>query len=497
VVNDPSIDPSSNKIYQHYYANISAPNNLKLDYQITLTAYSGGSCFIGTTKNINIIPPPEMPIIQTTKDYLCLFDTLTLNTSTLGGIGDFSYLYTSDNSHASIFGNVIKGLLNGSAQVSMKAIDRKNCIYPYQNIFSINVRDIPTAEILPGDSIICNGDAINIAGAGRGYDNSPISTYSWYRNDTLISTLSTNSISNNIPGWYKLTVNDGKCNSLATAGKKVSPLNITKHTFSHVPNICVGVPLIINTTAVDQPNVHYNWNFGDGFNYLKASPGNHKYIDKGDFKIKLNVTNDYCPRYNYLQIGNTVKVLSPVASKTFRHVFLANQDNIIVTKTDPGYVIYKWNPSININNANIPNPIFNGDRYTEYSLTRTDTVSSCAVIDEYEIVVTREVFVKVPNAFTPNNDGLNDVLKVEHSVGVLPDGFDFKIYNRWGKLMFHKQDINIGWDGRDANGVLQEMDGYNYVLYYKYNQTTKSPDGQFVTNTITTAPITGTIILFR
>jgi gliding motility-associated-like protein len=359
------------------------------------------------------------------------------------------------------------------------------------------VRDIPTAEILPGDSIICNGDAINIAGAGRGYDNSAISTYSWYRNDTLISTLSTNSISNNIPGWYKLTVNDGKCNSLATAGKKVSPLNITKYTFSHVPNICVGVPLTINTTAVDQPNVHYNWDFGDGFNYLKASPGNHKYIDKGDFKIKLNVTNDYCPRYNYLQIGNTVKVLSPVASNTFRYVFLANQDNVIVTKTDPGYVIYKWNPSININNANIPNPIFNGDRYTEYSLTRTDTVSSCAVIDEYEIVVTREVFVKVPNAFTPNNDGLNDVLKVEHSVGVLPEGFDFKIYNRWGKLMFHQQDINIGWDGRDANGVLQEMDGYNYVLYYKYNQTTKSPDGQFATNTITTAPITGTIILFR
>ena len=497
VVNDPSINSNANKVYQHYYANITAPNKLDLDYQITLTAYSGGSCFIGTAKNINIIPPPEMPIIQTTKDYLCLFDTLTLNTSTLGGIGAFSYLYTSDNSNASIFGNAIKGLLNGSAQVSMKVIDRKNCVYPYQNIFSINVRDIPTAEILPGDSIVCNGDAIIIAGAGRGYDNSAISTYSWYRNDTLISTLSTNSISNNIPGWYKLTVNDGKCNSLATAGKKVSPLNITKYTFSHVPNICVGVPLIINTTAVDQPNVHYNWDFGDGFNYLKASPGNHKYIDKGDFKIKLNVTNDYCPRYNYLQIGNTVKVLSPVASKTFRYVFLANQNNVIVTKKDPGYVMYKWSPSININNAFIPDPIFNGDRYTEYSLTRTDTVSSCAVIDEYEIVVTREVFVKVPNAFTPNNDGLNDVLKVEHSIGVLPDGFDFKIYNRWGKLMFHQQDINIGWDGRDANGVLQEMDGYNYVLYYKYNQTTKSPDGQFATNTITTAPITGSIILFR
>jgi gliding motility-associated-like protein len=489
-----------NKVYKHFYKNINAPNNL--NYTIRINASSGGICQTAISNSLKIVAPPEFPIITTIKDYLCKSDTLLLNVVSNGGVGPFINTWTSDNTNASIDNSksTINGIIPGQVQVSLKVKDSKNCVYPYPSLAFFNtmlVRDIPTAEILPGDSIICNGDAINIAGAGRGYDNSPISTYSWYRNDTLISTLSTNSISNNIPGWYKLTVNDGKCNSLATAGKKVSPLNITKYTFSHVPNICVGVPLIINTTAVDQPNVHYNWNFGDGFNYLKASPGNHKYIDKGDFKIKLNVTNDYCPRYNYLQIGNTVKVLSPVASKTFRHVFLANQDNVIVTKTDPGYVIYKWNPSININNANIPNPIFNGDRYTEYSLTRTDTVSSCAVIDEYEIVVTREVFVKVPNAFTPNNDGLNDVLKVEHSVGVLPDGFDFKIYNRWGKLMFHKQDINIGWDGRDANGVLQEMDGYNYVLYYKYNQTTKSPDGQFVTNTITTAPITGTIILFR
>ena len=493
-------EPMLNKIYKHFYKNINAKSIL--DYSIKIKASSGGVCIREISNSLKIVAPPEFPIITTIKDYLCKSDTLLLNVVSNGGVGPFINTWTSDNTNASIDNSksTINGIIPGQVQVSLKVKDSKNCVYPYPSLAFFNtmlVRDIPTAEILPGDSIICNGDAINIAGAGRGYDNSPISTYSWYRNDTLISTLSTNSISNNIPGWYKLTVNDGKCNSLATAGKKVSPLNITKYTFSHVPNICVGVPLIINTTAVDQPNVHYNWNFGDGFNYLKASPGNHKYIDKGDFKIKLNVTNDYCPRYNYLQIGNTVKVLSPVASKTFRHVFLANQDNVIVTKTDPGYVIYKWNPSININNANIPNPIFNGDRYTEYSLTRTDTVSSCAVIDEYEIVVTREVFVKVPNAFTPNNDGLNDVLKVEHSVGVLPDGFDFKIYNRWGKLMFHKQDINIGWDGRDANGVLQEMDGYNYVLYYKYNQTTKSPDGQFVTNTITTAPITGTIILFR
>lgn len=499
-------EPTINKIYKHFYKNINAPSNLNLNYTIKINASSGGICQTAISNSLSIVPPPEFPIITTIKDYLCKSDTLVLNVLSKGGVATlaapFINTWTSDNTNAVIDNarSIIYGVTPGQVQASLKVKDNKNCVYPYPSLAFFNsmvVRDIPTAEILPGDSIICNGDAINIAGAGRGYDNSPISTYSWYRNDTLISTSSTNSINNNIPGWYKLKVNDGKCFSVATAGKKVSPFNITQRIFTHVPNICIGVPLIINTTAVEQLNVQYNWDFGDGFNYLKASPGNHKYIDKGEYKIKLKVTNDYCPRYNYQLIGNTVKVMSPVASKSFKYVFLANQDNIIITKKDPGYVMYKWSPTLNINNAFIPDPTFNGDKYTEYSLTRTDTVSSCAVIDEYEIVVTREVFVKLPNAFTPNNDGLNDILKVEHSIGVLPDGFDFKIFNRWGKLMFQTKDINIGWDGRDFNGVLQEMDGYNYVLYYKYDQITKSSNGQFETNTIIVPPITGTVILFR
>jgi len=488
VVNDPSIDPSANKVYQHYYANISAPNNLKLNYPITLTAYSGGTCFIAAKKDISLIPPPETPIIQTAKNYLCFMDSLTLNTTTSGGLADFNYLYISTNANASISGNNIKGLLAGTAEVSLQVTDRKKCIYPYNNHFSIPVIDIPTAEILPGDSIICNGDAINLAGAGKVYNNGPINTYSWYRNDTLISTLPTNSISNNIPGWYKLTVNDGKCNSLATAGKKVSPLNIIKYSFTHVPNICIGVPLIVNTNAVDQYNVHYNWDFGDGFNYLKASPGSHKYMAKGDFKIKLNVVNDYCPKYNYQIIGNVVKVTSAIKPTTFKYFFLAKQPFNIVTKTDPGYVQYKWNPAKFLDNPNQPNPIFNGDKSTDYTLTRIDTITSCSVTDEYEIIVSTEVFANVPNAFTPNNDGLNDLLKVEYSLGIGAD-FNFKIFNRWGKLMFETNDKNKGWDGRDSSGLLQEMDGYSYLLAYNYIDP--------LTSELKSIKKTGSVILFR
>ena len=488
VVNDPSIDPSANKVYQHYYANISAPNNLKLNYPITLTAYSGGSCFISAKKDISLVPPPETPITQTAKNYLCIMDSLTLNTTTNGGLADFNYLYTATNTNASISGNNIKGLLPGTAQVSLQVTDRKKCIYPYSNHFSIPVIDIPTAEILPGDSIICNGDAINLAGAGKAYNNGPINTYSWYRNDTLVSTLPTNSISNNIPGWYKLTVNDGKCNSLATASKKISPLNIIKYSFTHVPNICIGAPLIVNTNAVDQYSVHYNWDFGDGFNYLKASPGSHKYMAKGDYKIKLNVTNDFCPKYNYQIIGSAVKVASAIKPTTFKYFFLAKQPFNVVTKTDPGYVQYKWDPEIFLDNPIKANPIFNGDKSTDYTLTRIDTITSCSVTDEYEIIVSTEVYANVPNAFTPNNDGLNDLLKVEYSLGIGAD-FNFKIFNRWGKLMFETNDKNKGWDGRDSSGLLQEMDGYSYLLAYNYIDP--------LTSELKSIKKTGSVILFR
>ena len=488
VVNDPSIDPNANKIYQHYYANISAPNNLKLNYPITLTAYSGGTCFIAAKKDISLVPPPETPIIQTAKNYLCLMDSLLLNTTTSGGLADFKYLYTSTNTNASITGAYIKGLLAGTAQVSLQVTDLKKCIYPYNNHFSIPVIDIPTAEILPGDSVICNGDAINLAGAGKAYDNGPISTYSWYRNDTIISTLPINSITNNTPGWYKLTVNDGKCNSLATVGKKVFPINITKYTFTHVPNICIGVPLIVNTNAVDQYSVYYNWDFGDGFKYLKANPASHKYMAKGDYKIKVSVTNDYCPKYNYQVIGSLVKVVAAIKPTTFKYFFLAKQSFNVVTKTDPGYVQYKWNPEIFLDNSNKPNPIFNGDKSTDYTLTRLDTITSCSVTDEYEIIVSTEVYANVPNAFTPNNDGLNDVLKVEYSLGIGAD-FNFRIFNRWGKLMFQTNDKNKGWDGRDPSGLLQEMDGYSYLLEYNYIDP--------LTSVLKNTRKTGSVILFR
>jgi len=73
--------------------------------------------------------------------------------------------------------------------------------------------------------------------------------------------------------------------------------------------------------------------------------------------------------------------------------------------------------------------------------------------------------IYVPNAFTPNGDGINDVLYVRPitiSSSNL-ESFIFRIYNRWGRKVFESKSINIGWDGT-AKGELQNEGVYSYLI---------------------------------
>jgi gliding motility-associated-like protein len=71
---------------------------------------------------------------------------------------------------------------------------------------------------------------------------------------------------------------------------------------------------------------------------------------------------------------------------------------------------------------------------------------------------TREIFV--PNAFTPNGDGKNDVVKV---FGNYIASIDFRIFNQWGQLIFQSTALATGWDGKHK-GVLQPVGVYAYTL---------------------------------
>jgi gliding motility-associated-like protein len=78
--------------------------------------------------------------------------------------------------------------------------------------------------------------------------------------------------------------------------------------------------------------------------------------------------------------------------------------------------------------------------------------------------VSTDVVLSVPKAFTPNNDNLNDILKIEYGAGIKTLN-RFVIFNRYGRIVFQTNDITKGWDGR-VNGYDQEMDAYTYLIDY-------------------------------
>jgi gliding motility-associated-like protein len=74
-----------------------------------------------------------------------------------------------------------------------------------------------------------------------------------------------------------------------------------------------------------------------------------------------------------------------------------------------------------------------------------------------------EIFI--PNSFTPNGDGRNELFK---AYGNIIAGINMKIFNQWGQLIYETSDVQSGWDGRHK-GRLQPMGVYVYAIRIKLN----------------------------
>lgn len=123
---------------------------------------------------------------------------------------------------------------------------------------------------------------------------------------------------------------------------------------------------------------------------------------------------------------------------------------------------YSWNPPGELSCDTCYNPVSTTSVSATYTLLVTDHPLQCYNTPHlFRVIVKPVVSLDVPTAFTPNGDGINDV--------IYPDGWGlkkllyFRVYNRWGQLIFESNDLSVGWDGR-YNGVLQNIETYVYQV---------------------------------
>jgi gliding motility-associated-like protein len=126
---------------------------------------------------------------------------------------------------------------------------------------------------------------------------------------------------------------------------------------------------------------------------------------------------------------------------------------------------YTWTPETGISCLDCNQPVIQPFESTTYELVISDT-NHCFSSESFEIVlvVKKEYRIGVPEAFTPNNDEINPVIKVD-GWGI-EKLLEFRIFNRWGTQVFYTDDINEGWDGY-YKGKLQNIDTYSYIIKAK------------------------------
>jgi gliding motility-associated-like protein len=130
----------------------------------------------------------------------------------------------------------------------------------------------------------------------------------------------------------------------------------------------------------------------------------------------------------------------------------------------------EWSPPTFLSSSGSPVPTFNGTTDKLYTVT-IETGAGCVTVDTQFVKVFKEVKFYVPSGFTPNQDGLNDYLK-PIPVGIKEFKY-FRVYNRWGQLVFDLKNDPRGWNGM-INGRLQSSQvvvwmaegvGINDVIY--------------------------------
>ncbi|MFN0037381.1 MAG: gliding motility-associated C-terminal domain-containing protein, partial [Saprospiraceae bacterium] len=138
----------------------------------------------------------------------------------------------------------------------------------------------------------------------------------------------------------------------------------------------------------------------------------------------------------------------------------------VVIETPDDYADYEWTPFDPdvLSCADCPDPMASPDTSTIFVLAIKDG-NGCRDTVEYRIFVCDKSLVHIPNAFTPNGDGSNDLFRVVPHEGA-EVVFSLRVYDRWGQKLYEGAGPNAQWDGRIGD-KLAPSDVYVWVLEYE------------------------------
>jgi gliding motility-associated-like protein len=228
----------------------------------------------------------------------------------------------------------------------------------------------------------------------------------------------------------------------------------------------------LHFTNNSQGGQTYLWDFGDGTSSTDRVPPDHYYPNPGQYIVKLHVTDSATCNINS-DTSVTITLLSKPSGDfaTTPNPPTANTPTSFYPTNSPDVRRWEW-----IFGDGSSEMKYTGDSAV-HQYAKTDTFQACLVVFNaagcsdtvcHPVATLINPLLDVPNAFTPGRFGQNSIIKVM-GFGIVR--MNFRIFNRWGQMVFESISPDQGWDGT-YRGTLQPMDVYAYTLEAEFSDGT-------------------------
>lgn len=419
----------------HNYANTG-------DYDVTFIVKSSKGCTDTLYKKIPITDKPALQLSNDTT--ICNIDTLQLF-----AVGDGSVLWSPNYMINDVTSHTPLVSPDVTTTYHVQLTDPFGCTGG--DTVRVNVVNRVT-QFAPADTTICLGDAITLQLV------SDALYYTWTPDDGSINNTSIRNpvVRPLVPTTYHVVGSIGKCN--AENDIQVKPVPYPEANAGPDQSICLGGSAQLQASG----GTIYSWSPRA---FLTATNIPNPMSIKPTSSVRYVVTvrdTKGCPKpasdTMILQVVNIIADAGP------RDTSLVIGQPLQLGAT--GSTNYLWTPSTWLDNPNIHNPIALPQDNIEY-VVRVSNDIGCFDTDSIRVRIYRvkpDLFV--PNAFSPNGDGLNDVFRP------IPIGMKsldvFRVFNRWGQMVYSGTDAKLGWDGtfggrgQDAGTYVWYAEGVDY-----------------------------------
>jgi len=238
-------------------------------------------------------------------------------------------------------------------------------------------------------------------------------------------------------------------------------ISFTQNTTGICLNGCVNF-----TASASAACSNLLWSFGDGSSSSNTNATNC-YANAGSYDVKLVCTNTQGCKDSVISTNAVLVINTQQAQFSVSPATTVTPNSIINFVADTGSIQIPLNWNFNDPNAGILNSstVYNPSHlYSEvgtYCVQLTVGVAPCANTIEKCIEVRNDAFIEIPNVFTPNGDGINDLFMVKSS-GVTSLQAD--IFDRWGIKMYTWDGVTGSWDGKNKSGNTSSNGVYYYII---------------------------------